>query len=823
MPGIPITSKAIEASVAAQKASIPTGKQLISGGAKFGGTISAPAAIGAGVILGISEGLFPRRTVTEADEQRAIRQAEATRQWRKEQKDKANKNPNLDHLPSSQIISQDVIEAGFTGGQESGVRYAVRFDYGHISFGQEWWSTNYGIVENLIGSVRAMWMVRRSSDNSVYDIISFNEGEAVSPPVNRFSGSYIFELHVSDANGDDRIARSFAFEEMGKFYDLHRMDGQPDNSEAPPPIVENEIISEISPIFLSVQPTDNNNLTEITAATPKQLAKQLYGLIKAGRIDDAQTTPEVRDELKKLIAANNAITDKTNVVDSLNNNDGYATAYSDGYQDGFTASLERDRLNAQNKANNLDVAILKPSNQVKEKQKPVATTIGHDAVTQEKVKESTTTTKTYVAGSTPIKETTITNPNTGVKTVTKAHAETGKVVSIKRTVPAGVTVTKAGVDNTPITNTPTTSYKFVGTPANTGIGVTSIPQVPTIEQAPTIPQIAGGAITTAAIAAAVYSESGIETLTSAAAAGTCQTTQPGGCMQKNVVDPINASTGTLFNNFANTALAAQNAAIQAIVQNTNDIVKHGTYGLQAIQEAAGKAWEATHMDKVINIANLLVATHNAAMLSRNLGETIAEFGTSALQVFGIKHPVTGEAIDVGEVVGSTIQTAINSIVPEAIRTNVSATWIKLNRIHSAAVAMASAVTATKNAVLEANEVIGDWVARIGNAQQEQGIVEEDSYPWMKDNNNFTDPYQGFLGKLNNAEEVISQASSFVNAAIELKDSVEQVTTSKEELTNALNEFNTTKAAEETTKETESASPDVDRLDLIQLEPDEIES
>ena len=913
MPGIPVTSKAVEAAVATDKAAklIPTGKQLLGGGARFGGTISTPAAIGAAAILGISEGLFPRRTVTEADEQRAIRQAEATRQWRKEQRDKANQNPNLDYLAGeSQVIEAE--EPPFTGGQESGVNYtlhvswteynrsgtpfqasgAVTGVFGPIPREPEFshqpndflrvtvWAggdTETPYVENQIISGSTSWtpdlstiqyeIVRADGqpdntggpspfyggqdENKTYSVTATALRQRTLSPENFDPYSVgigsplpgkITKVFISGGRGNlqatppsslgyftvcwsnSSISNNCAIYphevyKGGSVTDVKIYEwgsSQLDTEGGPPN--DNTITSESNPGFPGIQPIPGNNLTEITASTPKELAQKLAGLIREGRLEDSFTTPEVRDELRKIIAASNAISNKTNVVDNLDNSDGYATAYSDGYSDGFAASLERDRLNTQNKANNLDVAIPKPAPVAKQKPTAVTATVG--TVTQEKAKEPNTTTKTYLAGSTPIKETTVTDSNTGIKTITKANAETGKVVSIKRTIPAGVTVTNTGVSNDPIKakNAVTTT---VGTPSNTGTGVTPIPQVPTVEQTPTTPQIAGGALTTAAIAAAVYSESGIEKLTSAAAAGTCQTTQPGGCMQQNVVDPLKADLGTIFNKIANTGLAAQNAAIQAIVQNTNDIVKHSTYGLEAIQNAASKAWEATHMDKVINVANLLVATHNAAMLSRHLGETIAEFGTSVLQVFGIKNPVTGEAIDVGEVVGNTIQTAINSIVPEAIRTNVSTTWIKLNRIHSAAVAMASAITATKNAVLEANEVIGDWVAKIGNTQQEQGIVEEDSYPWMKEGVQFKNPYDGFLNKLNNAEEVIEQTSSFVNAAIELKDSVEQVTTSKEELTNALNEFNTTKEADETAKEIESASPEVDRLDLIQLEPDEI--
>lgn len=289
----------------------------------------------------------------------------------------------------------------------------------------------------------------------------------------------------------------------------------------------------------------------------------------------------------------------------------------------------------------------------------------------------------------------------------------------------------------------------------------------------------------------------------------CDSSQ-GGCLKSNVVDPLTAGQNNLTN-----ALQGLDLGLLGVINGKlGDAIPGGIGGYLK------KAWEVAQVDKIINMANLITSTHNAAMLSRNLGDTIAEVATQALQFLNIKSP-TGEAIDVGEIVGNTVSNLITSLVPENIRTNVSATWLKVNRIHASAVGMASAITQTKNAVLEVQEITNNWLAEIGNNIQEQGIIEEDSYPWMKDDNDYKNPYTGFLNKINNVEEVIEQASSFINSATELKDSTEQLTTSKEEVTTALTAFSATKQTDEDSKKAESASPEIDRLDLIQLEEDEI--
>ena len=103
-----------------------TGALIKGASVAIGSTASVVSgAVGGAVGVIAKEAIAPRGTVTEADEQRAIRQTEATRQWQKEQKDKANKNPNLDYPASRQIVEARPSDAGFTGGQESGVSYKI--------------------------------------------------------------------------------------------------------------------------------------------------------------------------------------------------------------------------------------------------------------------------------------------------------------------------------------------------------------------------------------------------------------------------------------------------------------------------------------------------------------------------------------------------------------------------------------------------------------------------------------------------------------------------------------------------------------------------
>ena len=142
-----------------------------------------------------------------------------------------------------------------------------------------------------------------------------------------------------------------------------------------------------------------------------------------------------------------------------------------------------------------------------------------------------------------------------------------------------------------------------------------------------------------------------------------------------------------------------------------------------------KAWKATRMDKVINLITMIAAVHNAAMLSRNLAETLGELASQVLGVFGITDE-TGSPIDVNAIIGGTITTTIKALVGESVYNGVSLAWNKASRILSSA----SQIVWTVRSIMDSSLEIAEWVAentgRIGNALKRWGVVGPKSYPWM---------------------------------------------------------------------------------------------
>jgi peptidoglycan hydrolase CwlO-like protein len=191
----------------------------------------------------------------------------------------------------------------------------------------------------------------------------------------------------------------------------------------------------------------------------------------------------------------------------------------------------------------------------------------------------------------------------------------------------------------------------------------------------------------------VKARTAAEALANAAEQGVCQSTSPNGCLSPN---------GNWARNLGNTIkdnigdiLGAVNAALNTAmlpllnsIKTTGEAVsgKLDTLGnaFNTFKEFSEKAWNATQIDKILAVANFVTSTHNAMMLSRNLGESIGDAASAVLQFVGVKAP-TGEPIDVNEVLGKTLTEFLNEIFGAANVKAATATFAKYNRILTALV------------------------------------------------------------------------------------------------------------------------------------------
>lgn len=306
-------------------------------------------------------------------------------------------------------------------------------------------------------------------------------------------------------------------------------------------------------------------------------------------------------------------------------------------------------------------------------------------------------------------------------------------------------------------------------------------------------------------------------IASATATGVCNQTGAGGCLANNIRNPLQRGIDAVNQNLE-ALLGAQNFALNTQILTT----------VTATQEFLGKAWNSTAIDKTLNAANTVLAFHNAAMLSRNLGESVGDtisLGLNALPIQAFDE----SPIDISQWVGDRATSIGNALVGAENLETLGNGINSFNRILVAGQGMISAVGGVKNALQEGQEIIVNRVGVLGNTFLEQGIFEEDSYPWMNIETNFRSPFSGFTQKIANLDEFVGEINQLVQSGIEVQENVGEFVEGAKELSEgaqallaAAETFIESKEAEEEVAEIESESPDIEPSDLVQLEADEVD-
>ncbi|MBD2425262.1 hypothetical protein [Phormidium sp. FACHB-1136] len=198
--------------------------------------------------------------------------------------------------------------------------------------------------------------------------------------------------------------------------------------------------------------------------------------------------------------------------------------------------------------------------------------------------------------------------------------------------------------------------------------------------------------------------------------------------------------------------------------------------LQTVNNFMRTAWRATRMDKVLNVLTFIGVMHNVSMLSRDVGDTFFQLISQALQAAGIRNE-EDQVIDVGEVVGDTVENFLKGVLGEERYHGINEAWNKANRIIQSANAILWTVRSIADSSLDLMEWIGENTGRIGNALKRWGVVSERSYPWMSESARAQSRFRSRFSKVNdaleNAEDRISVGMQATSLVIEIQDEVEE--------------------------------------------------
>jgi hypothetical protein len=205
------------------------------------------------------------------------------------------------------------------------------------------------------------------------------------------------------------------------------------------------------------------------------------------------------------------------------------------------------------------------------------------------------------------------------------------------------------------------------------------------------------------------------------------------------------------------------------------------------------------LTQAMNFLNIFLLLHNAAMLSRNLVESVGDLMSMGLQA--VKTVFTGgqatddDPIDINELVGQGFQGLMNDIFGKEQWKQIQAKWISFNRIITSAANVAYTIQGIFDGARNIIEITSTNVARIGNALKNSRVVNQNGYGFMNPNlNSATGRTAKLFDMLNNSAEVADLGTSVAGEVIniseegkELADATKRFNDNVQEGTNRYNE------------------------------------
>lgn len=241
---------------------------------------------------------------------------------------------------------------------------------------------------------------------------------------------------------------------------------------------------------------------------------------------------------------------------------------------------------------------------------------------------------------------------------------------------------------------------------------------------------------------------------------------------QNGLNEVNYKTGAI-NNTVN--------QVQTTVKNTQTKVNEVANNLK---ERFDKLSKRLKLPEIINALTLIVALHNAAMLSRNLLETLGDLISTGLAVIGLKDE-ENNPIDINGVLGKAANDFISSILGEQVWKNLQAKFQAANRSYQSASNILWNVRSMFASTRELIEWTGENTGKIGNALKKSGVVFENSYNWMPEN---LRAGRGILDRIDRLDDTASSLSSVVGEVANIQQEADQMKKNKEEFDKAMKEL-----------------------------------
>ncbi|MFM6267819.1 MAG: hypothetical protein ACKPFA_15185, partial [Dolichospermum sp.] len=266
---------------------------------------------------------------------------------------------------------------------------------------------------------------------------------------------------------------------------------------------------------------------------------------------------------------------------------------------------------------------------------------------------------------------------------------------------------------------------------------------------------------------------------SAAAAGVCNSMNPGGCGDGAIKRGNNELLGK-FKDFSAASDAVQLGLLGTINKKLGNQIFSGGSPI-GIAGAILRLGQNTIVDRVLNTLTLAATLHNAVHLSSNIGQTLLSAIENVLSLFGLKDG-NGQPYNISEFISGSINQFFEAVLGKATVDNFKMSWAQFSRIYQAGTHAVNSILQMGDTTINALNTVSGQNAHIGNALKSSGVVIESAYKWMNPTPNFGNP---ILSKLQSLEDTASTIQMVTEQPLAVKAARDEVNSSFKDLRESL--------------------------------------
>ena len=271
--------------------------------------------------------------------------------------------------------------------------------------------------------------------------------------------------------------------------------------------------------------------------------------------------------------------------------------------------------------------------------------------------------------------------------------------------------------------------------------------------------------------------------------GVCDAMQPQQCGFEGVKQATTEATQPIANQTtANAGLLAN--VLSAIANLASTIANLFSNVTGIVTRILNNQFVHSSLSFMTNMTVL----HNAAMLSRDVGETLGTVVDNAINLSGQKlKDKDGGDVDFSSWVGTNIRAVIIQVIGVDKYVQLALQWQKASTIYHSAMAVVNTTQSMLDPISGAVEYGMENVSRIGNGLREDGVVSENSYKAMDETIRArrVNRFERLNDTLEGAENISSNLASVTSSAVSVKEDYKQLREDTKDLKDKAVAYNAT--------------------------------